>query len=56
MTRCFVCKKEIDPQEAGRNSRLNLPVCSTCSGTEAEKKAVDELNEEMADGFVCGCI
>jgi hypothetical protein len=56
MTQCFVCGKEIDPLEAERNRLLNLPVCNDCSGTEAEKKAVDELNDGMADGFVCGCI
>lgn len=52
--KCFVC---------GNNSAnltiqksVNLPVCNQCIGTEAEKKAVEELLEGLAEGFVCGCI
>ncbi len=54
--RCFVCQKELDPALAKRNRQLNLPVCDDCEGTESEKKAVEELNEGLAEGFVCGCI
>jgi hypothetical protein len=53
---CFVCGREVDPQLTERNHQLNLPVCSDCAGTDAEKKAIDELNEGLAEGFVCGCI
>lgn len=54
--RCFVCGKEINPETTKKNQQLNLPVCDDCSGTDEEKKAVNELTEGMADGFVCGCI
>lgn len=53
---CFVCGKETDAQNQKKNKQLNLPVCNECSGTEQEKKAVDDLTDELADGFVCGCI
>ena len=53
---CFVCDKETDPQNQHINKQLNLPVCNECLGTEEEAKAVNELTEGLADGFVCGCI
>jgi ribosome-binding protein aMBF1 (putative translation factor) len=53
---CFVCGREIDTQNTLKNVRLNLPVCTECNETEQEKRAVNELLEGMADGFVCGCI
>lgn len=53
---CFVCGKETDPQNSKKNEQFNLPVCDECNGTEAEKKAIGDLLEGMADGFVCGCI
>lgn len=56
MGQCFVCGCDIDTETATRNSRANLPVCDDCAGTEQEKKALDELLEGLADGFVCGCI
>lgn len=56
LTQCFVCGIEIDPEIVGRNKQLNLPVCADCQGSEKELKAIQELNEGMADGFVCGCI
>lgn len=56
LNHCFVCGKEIDPQTTKKNMEINLPVCDECSGTEEEKKAVADLTEGMADGFVCGCI
>lgn len=56
LTQCFVCGIEIDPDLTERNINLNLPVCSDCQGTEKEQKMIQELNEGMADGFVCGCI
>lgn len=52
---CFVSGKETAPGISTKNIQLNLPVCNTCKDTE-EKKAVVELLEGMADGFVCGCI
>lgn len=53
---CFVCGKETDPVICSKNIQLNLPVCESCKDTDEEKKAVDELIEGMAEGFVCGCI
>jgi hypothetical protein len=35
---------------------LMLPVCIDCRDTEKEKKAVEEFNESLAEGFICGCI
>jgi hypothetical protein len=54
--RCFVCCKEIDPDQMEKHKLLNLPVCTDCKGTDREKQAVDEHMEGMAEGFVCGCI
>lgn len=54
--RCFVCKKEIDPKTAKRNTTVNLPVCDQCKGTETEKKTEEEYLDSLADGLVCGCI
>jgi len=56
LTRCFVCGIEIDPDATAKNKQLNLPVCVDCKDTEKEQNAIKELNEGMADGFVCGCI
>lgn len=53
---CFVCGKETGTQDQKKNNQLNLPVCDECFGTEEEKQAIDNLNEGIADGFVCGCI
>lgn len=53
---CYVCGIAVDPQNTKRNSQFNLPVCDDCIGTDREKETIDRLLEEMADGFVCGCI
>jgi len=55
-TQCFVCGKEIDPQNTERNIQFNLPVCDDCKGTDREKEAIEQLLDGMAEGFVCGCI
>jgi hypothetical protein len=52
---CFVCEKEVDAKTAKKNHQLNLPVCDDCINTEAEKKALDDFLDGMADGYVCGC-
>ncbi len=54
--RCFVCGILIEQEISKKNPVLNLPVCNTCEGTDHEKKAVEDHLEDMADGFVCGCI
>jgi uncharacterized CHY-type Zn-finger protein len=51
---CFVCG--IKQKDMTKNNRVNLLVCPTCSGSENEMKAVNELMEGLAEGFVCGCI
>jgi hypothetical protein len=51
---CFVCGNK--QEDLMLNTRVNLPVCHVCSGSENEKKAIDELLEGLAEGFVCGCI
>jgi ribosome-binding protein aMBF1 (putative translation factor) len=53
---CFACGKEVDPQTTEKNKQFNLPVCSSCKDTDEEKKAINDLLEGMAEGFVCGCI
>lgn len=55
-TKCFVCGKAVDAENSTRNKEVNLPVCDQCAGTEEENKAIAELREGMAEGFVCGCI
>lgn len=53
---CFVCQKKLDSTRAAKNQALNLPVCEECKGTDVEKEVVRKLTDELADGFVCGCI
>ncbi|WP_163711876.1 hypothetical protein [Mangrovibacterium lignilyticum] len=53
--KCFVCEEPVN-EGCSKNIEINLPVCENCRGTENEKKAVKDLQEGMADGFVCGCI
>lgn len=55
-SKCFVCSKPIDPKTTNKNKDLNLPVCSECEGTDREKEKVKELTDDLAEGFVCGCI
>lgn len=52
--KCFVCG-EI-PQNGFRHKQVNLPICSECVDSDREKKAVEQLLEGLAEGFVCGCI
>lgn len=56
MNRCFVCQQEIKDEEKTINKTTNLPVCSKCKGTKAEKNAEIEALDSLAEGFVCGCI
>jgi hypothetical protein len=52
--KCFVCGAKSN--DLMTNKAVNLPVCLSCSGTENEVKAVNELTDGLAEGFVCGCI
>lgn len=54
--KCFVCNSTLSDEEPKINSKVNLPVCSSCDGTLKEKERVVVLLEGLADGFVCGCI
>ena len=36
--------------------KVNLPVCDSCRGSEQETAKTEELQEGLAEGFVCGCI
>jgi len=56
LNHCFVCGNEIDVQKTQKNKEINLPVCEQCRNTEKETNAIDQLNEGLAEGFVCGCI
>ncbi|MFO7999846.1 MAG: hypothetical protein R6U46_01275 [Marinilabilia sp.] len=53
---CFVCSKEIDKENKQYNSKIHLPVCRQCKGTEAEKQAEKKALDSLGDGFICGCI
>ncbi len=53
---CFVCEKKLDPAKTSKNLVLNLPVCEACKGTDEEKEMVSRQTDELADGFVCGCV
>jgi hypothetical protein len=53
---CFVCNKELNEEKKHINTKINLPVCKTCKGSDAEKKAEKEALDSLADGFICGCI
>ncbi len=53
---CFVCQEQLSLENMKVNQELMLPVCNACRGTEKEKKAVQEYNESLADGLICGCI
>ncbi|MGE5394468.1 MAG: hypothetical protein ACM3P1_06960 [Candidatus Saccharibacteria bacterium] len=53
---CFVCNSLVDVQKVHKNKELNLPVCENCKDTEQEKRAVADMIEGLAEGFVCGCI
>jgi hypothetical protein len=55
-SKCFVCSMTVDPLRTHKNKELNLPVCEECEGTDKEKEKVRELTNDLADGFVCGCI
>ena len=53
---CFVCGKEVNPENSQLNLMINLPVCSACKGTDEEKQKEKDYLESLAEGFVCGCI
>jgi hypothetical protein len=55
-SRCFVCQKKLGSMKTAKNQELNLPVCEQCKGTDEEKEMVKRLTDELADGFVCGCM
>lgn len=54
--KCFVCGTVVTEGEFSINTEINLPVCNNCKGSTNEKLAITELQDGMADGFVCGCI
>ena len=53
---CFVCQREVTPENSSINKEVYLPVCNFCKETDKEKKAVEEQLDSLADGLVCGCI
>jgi hypothetical protein len=52
--KCFVCGEK--ETLLIKNATVNLPVCQTCRGSEAEKVAITTLQQGLAEGFACGCI
>jgi len=53
---CFVCEKPVLTKDFSYHSKVNLPVCDLCSGSEPEAEKIKELLEGLAEGFVSGCI
>jgi hypothetical protein len=53
---CFVCEKPVLTKDISYHSKVNLPVCNACCGSELEAVRAEELLEGLAEGFVCGCI
>ena len=53
---CFVCENTFQLNEIEFHTKVNLPICMSCKGTKQETVKVKELFDELADGFVCGCI
>ncbi len=54
--RCFVCDESVRDDEFEFHKKAHMPVCLKCIGTDNELKKTKELLDELADGFVCGCI
>jgi hypothetical protein len=54
--KCFVCQVEVTPENSELNTKVNLPVCNSCKGTDKEKETENEFLDSLADGLVCGCI
>ena len=55
-TLCFVCEQSVESLIIHYNTKINLPVCDTCHGTDQENYKINELLEGLAEGFICGCI
>jgi hypothetical protein len=53
---CFVCENPVESLNINYHTKVNLPVYSTCCGSEKEIAKVEYLLEGLAEGFVCGCI
>ncbi|MBK3519058.1 hypothetical protein [Carboxylicivirga marina] len=54
--KCFVCEKAIQDNEVKYHTKVNMPVCEKCNGSEKEKLKAAQLLDGLAEGFVCGCI
>ncbi len=54
--KCFVCEKAFQLHDIKYHSEVNLPVCKCCKNTTQEAVKIKEMLDELADGFVCGCI
>lgn len=52
--KCFVCGSK--SKDLLTHKAVNLPVCLSCHGSKDEEKAIKELMDGLAEGFVCGCI
>lgn len=53
---CFVCQASEEEKKLLLHPEIMTPVCTNCHNTEAEKQKINELQEGLAEGFVCGCI
>jgi len=53
---CFVCDNDYQSDEVEYHNQVNLPICKSCEGTPQAHSKAQKLLDELADGFVCGCI
>ena len=53
---CFVFKNPIQGEKYELNPELSMPISKYCTGADCDKKMVEELQDSLADEFVCGCI
>lgn len=54
--KCFVCENTFQLHDVEYRAKVNLPICKRCKESGREAVKVKEMLDELADGFVCGCI
>lgn len=56
LKKCFVCGNAFELSEISINKQVNMPVCSTCQGSDQEKQKENEHLDCLGSGFTVGCI
>jgi len=54
--KCFVCENTFQLHDIEYHAKVNMPVCKSCKDSDQESIIAKEMLDELADGFVCGCI